>query len=290
MDLVSVSVISLFDIDVGNGGSIFELIIGQIAPFTQVFQILGISLVIWFFLVGIIKSMTSPDGAGETPGRLISSTIIAGILVYMLPTIIRLGEQFFNRFFKMFVNLTDFQEFGFSDFALSSQTFIQDNDAITGAGAATESMLLCAFILFMMFIIVIRYFKFIIEILERYVLMGIILMTAPAAASFLVLKSTRQSFQAWIRLVLSQMFLMCTNIMFLGVFIKSMSSFSVTLSALTAAGLPDGVSAAGAICVWTFMEATILEVAAKFDSYLNAVGFSTAETGGSTMLGMMATL
>ena len=72
-------------------------------------------------------------------------------------------------------------------------------------------------------ILLICYLKLVLEIYERYVMIGVLFYTAPLAFSSLAAEGN-DILQSWIQMLLSEFVVMCSNLFFTGVFIASWSS------------------------------------------------------------------
>lgn len=118
-----------------------------------------------------------------------------------------------------------------------------------------------------------NYFKLLLEVCERYVLVGVLCYTSPLAYSMGGSKATNQVFKAWTRMVGSQLLLLVLNVWFLRAFASSVGQFTANGGALT--------NGQGNIFLWLFCALAFLKIAQKFDSHLAALGLNVAQTGGS---------
>ena len=118
-----------------------------------------------------------------------------------------------------------------------------------------------------------NYFKLLLEVVERYIVMGVLCYTSPLAFAVGGSKSTNQVFKSWCHRVGSQLLLLVLNVWFLRAFNSSVGAFAANGGALT--------SGAGNIFLWMFCALAFLKTAQKFDSYLAAMGLSVAQTGSS---------
>ncbi len=121
-----------------------------------------------------------------------------------------------------------------------------------------------------------NYFKLLLEIVERYVVVGILCYTSPLAYSMGASRSTSQVFKSWCRMIGSQLLLLVMNVWFLRAFNSSVGQFMVN-----GGGLSNGK---GNLFLWLFCAIAFLKIAQKFDSHLSAIGLNVAQTG--TGLGM----
>lgn len=118
-----------------------------------------------------------------------------------------------------------------------------------------------------------NYFKMLLEVVERYIVVGVLCYTSPLAFAMGGSKTTNQVFKSWCRMVGSQLLLLVMNVWFLRAFNSSVGTFAANGGALT--------SGSGNIFLWMFCALAFLKTAQKFDSYLASMGLSVAQTSSS---------
>ncbi len=116
-----------------------------------------------------------------------------------------------------------------------------------------------------------NYFKLLLEVVERYVVVGILCYTSPLAYAMGGSKATGQVFRSWCRMIGSQLLLLVMNVWFLRGFNSTMGYFVANGGALS--------NGQGSIFLWLFCALAFLKTAQKFDSYLASIGLSVAQTG-----------
>ena len=121
-----------------------------------------------------------------------------------------------------------------------------------------------------------NYFKLLLEVVERYVVVGVLCYTSPLAYSMGASKDTNPVFKSWCRMVGSQLLLLVMNVWFLRAFNSSVGRYIATGGALS--------NGHGSVFLWLFCALAFLKVAQRFDSYLASIGLNVAQTG--TGLGM----
>lgn len=92
-----------------------------------------------------------------------------------------------------------------------------------------------------------NYFKLLLEVVERYVVVGVLCYTSPLAYSMGASKDTNPVFKSWCRMVGSQLLLLVMNVWFLRAFNSSVGRYIATGGALSNGhgsifGLPDEYS------------------------------------------------
>jgi hypothetical protein len=124
-----------------------------------------------------------------------------------------------------------------------------------------------------------NYFKLLLEVVERYIVVGVLCYTAPLAFCLGGSKATNKVFQSWCRMVGSQLLLLVLNVWFIRGFNSSVGQFVANGGALT--------NGQGNIFLWLFCSLAFLKTAQKFDSYLASLGLSVAQTGSSMGMELM---
>lgn len=116
-----------------------------------------------------------------------------------------------------------------------------------------------------------NYFKLLLEVVERYVVVGILCYTSPLAYSMGASKATSQVFKSWCRMVGAQLLLLVMNVWFLRAFNSSVGQYVATGGALS--------NGKGNVFLWLFCAIAFLKTAQRFDSYLSSIGLNVAQTG-----------
>ncbi|MBQ8408005.1 MAG: hypothetical protein IJY39_03995 [Clostridia bacterium] len=116
-----------------------------------------------------------------------------------------------------------------------------------------------------------NYFKLLLEVVERYIVVGILCYTSPLAYSMGGSKATGQVFKSWCRMVGSQLLLLVMNVWFLRAFNTSVAQYVVNGGALS--------NGRGNVFLWLFCAIAFLKTAQRFDSYLASIGLNVAQTG-----------
>lgn len=129
--------------------------------------------------------------------------------------------------------------------------------------------------------ILINYVKLVIEVIERYIVLGVLFYSAPLAFSTTATKNSSSIFWAYIRMVLSEMLLMMFSLTFLTTFVGAMHSVSSGIMG------NDKLTTVQYMVV-IFMLVAWLLVGQHIDAYLKGLGLNTAQTGnglGSALYG-----
>ena len=116
-----------------------------------------------------------------------------------------------------------------------------------------------------------NYFKLLLEVVERYIVVGVLCYTSPLAYCMGGSKATEPVFKSWCRMVGSQLLLLVLNVWFLRGFNSAVGQFIANAGATS--------TGQGNIFLWMFCTLAFLKTAQKFDSYLAAMGLNVAQTG-----------
>lgn len=275
-DLLGNGVLGLLCLDIGSGGSFFDIVFGSIADFFGYFQIMALSILAINFVWQNVKTMVTPDGAGETPLGIIARTFTAGFLILNGTVIVWFFEGLFNTFysFLLSVEVDGAVMEGSVAFTEMSQNFSSAVNSNPEESLGLGGLLL---VLLLSLLIIYQFVMFMIEVVERYVVLGFLYYTSPLAFAMFGSKSTGSVFASWVRMVGSQMFLMVTNVIFFRLFLEGFSNYESCLESAKAAY--GETSELALVVVWALLLAGILNVGTKVDNYLGTLGLSAAQTG-----------
>jgi hypothetical protein len=134
---------------------------------------------------------------------------------------------------------------------------------------ANGSVLLIAVV----FIIVLawNYLKLLLEAAERYILVGVLVYTAPVAFALGGSQTTSSIFKNWCRMLGGQIFLLLMNAWCLKLFTTMVGTFIAD---------PLGINTGG-LFVWMLCAIAFLKISHKIDSFMSALGINVGNTGGS---------
>ena len=281
VELTSLSVLSMFRLDVGTGNSFFEEVFTEFGAIISVMQILGFVLLFFIYLSNITKIMVSPSVTSETPLKLTISATITGVLISAGPTLVISIEKIFALFYDKCLELFGADNFKFINFFSVLSDMIIDSNMFE-ADTQLEALITVIFSLILTVIVFGGYFKFLLELAQRYIVTAMLIITSPAAISLACAKSTRNSFNKWLRMVGSQFIVVISQVIFMGAFINAAQSLEDMVD--NARYGQEGFT----IVLWFLLMYAILYVGRKFDSYLAALGLSTIETGRGLLTTMIS--
>lgn len=265
-----------------------------------------------FLLVFIIclfklwQAYISPFTDAEEPASVLFRTGMAALAVSLSFSIFVAMERIFNHVFKMFKStFNDQTQDTFTAFkkAKSNNKYVvnatkkeqakagtttkdegttfwtSDNlinkkskNNLTGDGSGNGISLIIiecvvGFALFYAFI------KLVMEVYERYLVLGLLFYTCPLAFALLTSKSTKNIVANWFQMLISQFILMCLNLFFVGTFISAFNKLATPVD--TKYIFSSDVQ---------FVQTMLLLlgwciVGQKADEYMRGLGLSVANTG-----------
>lgn len=282
------SILGLLTMNVGSGKSFFDLVFSSVGNFYQYFVIIAIAFLLINYVWQLSKMMFLSQGSNDTPLSLTAWTIIAGCLIYAGQRIIYIFEGFFNIIYGALLNakLSEATEaaIDFSGISDNMTTALASGDSAGGPTSTAGSIGALLLTLFLLLMLAYQFIMFLIEMAERYIVLGVLYYTCPFAFSMLGSKSTSNIFASWVRMIGSQLFLMLCNVIFFRLFMMGLNSYDGLLETYkqqieAKAGIMANYNLGTVVIVWVLMMHGILAVATRVDSYLNTLGLSAAQTG-----------
>ena len=117
-----------------------------------------------------------------------------------------------------------------------------------------------------------NYFKLVLEMAERYVVIGVMYYTMPLACVPVVSKDTDAITRSWIRMFFSELLILVLNLWFMVIFQSAISDNpmekTVTVHGYTCGGI-----------LWCFLALAFLKTAQSIDSHIATLGLTTAQLG-----------
>lgn len=291
MDMIGNASINLLVMDIGSGVSFFDLVFSSIGDFYKVFCVMASALLALNYMWQIVKIMVMGLNASDTPLGLTARTFTAGCSIYLSKQIIYIVEGIFNIFYQYFLGAN--YTLSFSGFVtlLQNAGMYVNNAAFDPVGEVIDNQLTIPVLFFVLVIIIFityQFLMYLLEVVERYVVLGVLVYTSPLAFSMAGSKSTSNIFASFVRMVGSQMILMVFNVFFLKLFLMSFSNYGTAITGLMSNPKYAGYSPLSLTIVWCLIMYGILYVGTRVDSYLGSLGLSVAQTGRGLGASMMA--
>ncbi|MFR5648986.1 MAG: hypothetical protein ACLUDM_03870 [[Eubacterium] siraeum] len=238
-------------------------------PFlSKAFDIMQYTAWAMLFLITVwqlFKAFGGPISESEHPLQLIArSSIFALLIGYAKPI------------FEIVLDIARAPYTALMDIQMSAEDFtFAGVEQVLMSGITTLVSVITVVGLILMLILQIslgwNYFKLLLEVVERYIVVGVLCYTSPLAYCMGGSKATEPVFKSWCRMVGSQLLLLVLNVCFLRGFNSAVGQFIANAGATS--------TGQGNIFLWMFCALAFLKTAQKFDSYLAAMGLNVAQTG-----------
>ena len=290
MQIMGAAIVKVLAIDIGSGNSLFELFVGEIDWIYPYMQAISWAFIFMFMVTALVKCMASSK-TNETPLQIIGCSAMACVFSVGAPTFIIAFERVFKTFYTAIVSTQFSEELAFKGFATAATDYIRAGGLDNFFEKQMSALIGCFLLMLVIFAVAFMFIRFVTELVQRYIVLGALLMTSPLACCLFATKATRQSFFAWIKMVASTLLLLTINVFFLGAFFKALAGFSTNLETMKAMA-PNAGSGTGELVlvfVYSILLVGILEVGQRIDSYMGTLGVSTAETGAMCVSTMMNT-
>jgi hypothetical protein len=253
------------------------LVMEQYFPFvTTAFEIMQYLAWCILFLITVwqlFKTFGGPITEAENPLHLIVRSALFAFLIGYAKPIFMITLDIARAPYTALMNASmDPGEFTFAGI----ENVLVSGLITTLAIASVVGQLLIAILLL---ILGWNYFKTLLLVVERYIIVGVLCYTSPLAFARGGSKATEKVFQSWCRMVGAQLLLLVMNVWFLRAFNSSVGHFIANGGALT--------SGQGNIFLWIFCALAFLKIAQKFDSILSSLGLNLAQTCGHMGMEML---
>lgn len=211
LDLITTSVLGALGCDM----AVFLRYFPAAETMYSVFVALSIGLILLNWVWQLFKNYGA--GAGievEDPVKLTFRSLIFIFLAYFSDDIVQLLLDIGGTPYR-WIMTSELPSLNFADFNSVMLTII----GVCANGAVTLITLILTLILAW------NYLKLLLEAAERYVLLGVLVYTAPVAFSMGAAQSTSNIFKAWCRMFGGQMFLLVMNAWCLRLFTTMVGTF-----------------------------------------------------------------
>lgn len=263
----------------------FDSVFSQAHLFMQVFILMAYVIVLTIFIYKLYTAMFQPDSRDaeniwKMAGKLLVSIFLItwsySIFVYVEKIAQVLYEQVFDVYLTAAGSAKESFLSNFLSIQLGAGTTMIRLDGIKDILAYSTGISgIVTMILFIGFFIAIiwQYCRLLLEIIERYVLLGVMFYTCPLAFSATVSDSTKHIFRSWCQMLFTQFLLMMMNLFFIGTFVAALDNvYCMEGKEYVFASLGDFV-------IKNFMLIAWLTIGQRLDQYLNAMGFSVMQAG-----------
>jgi len=263
--------------------NLFDKLLPQASAFTTLFMVLAAVIIAFLFSMKLMLAFGGPFVKSEKAGTIYIRTALAVAGTAYSYSIFLFFETLFNGVYQKFMNKYTTMTSGAGSFALDldnagavgtkedafnmmSEKLIKGYE--TGAGLGLSLLVIALFT-----VLLVSFFRLVLEIYERYVMLGVLFYTSPLAFSTIVSRDMNV-FSSWVQMVISEFVVMCSNLFFTGVFISSWTHL------LVEGKRNDFLFKTPQEFITTmFIMISWLLIGQQFDQHLKSLGLSTAQTG-----------
>lgn len=181
----------------------------------SVFVALGIGLILLNWVWQLFRNYGLGIGLeAEDPVKLSIRSVFFMFLVYFSDQIVGLALKIGGTPYSWVLG-TDLPAIRFADF---NSTLLVILGVVTSGGVAIIALIL-------LIVLAWNYLKLLLEAAERYVLLGVLVYTAPVAIAMGSSQSTAKIFSSWCRMLGGQIFLLIMNAWCLRLFVSMVGTF-----------------------------------------------------------------
>ena len=211
LDLVNTSVLGALGCDM----TVFLRYFPAAQTMYEVFEALGIGLILLLWVWNLFKCFGIGEGGeAEDPVKLSVRSVLFIFLAYYSGQIVDLALDIGGTPYDWIMG-SALPELNFGDFNSVLLTVI----GVCANGAVA------LIVLILLLILAWNYLKLLFEAAERYVLLGVLVFTAPVAFAMGASQSTSNIFKSWCRMFAGQMFLLLMNAWCLRLFVSMVGTF-----------------------------------------------------------------
>ncbi len=249
-------------------------------------QIIAGTLLMGILIFQLVRVMMGEiSGSRDTVFKLITRSMIFMFFIFYAPQIMNEVLTFAKTSYDLMSNATTGAEpIDFTSVSSGMTTLgtgIQSGSTLSYTGLTMDAGPIVNVIL--MVFVGWNYIKLLIEIVERYILLGVMYFSSPLAFATGGSEATNSIFASWCKMLGSQLLLMIINIWILRVVNSGLGRF---IGVAWASYLPLYSGSKTLLLVGI---ASLLRIGQRMDSYFAALGINTAQTGQGLAADLAAT-
>ena len=211
LDLINTSVLGALGCDI----SVFLRYFPAAETMYEIFVALAIGLILLIWIWNLVKNFGLGIGTeAEDPVKLSIRAVVFILLAYYADEIVELVLGIGGTPYSWIMNS-----------ALPSLDFGSFNSVLLTIVGVCASGAVTIIVLILVLILAWNYLKLLFEAAERYVLLGILVYTAPVAFAMGASQSTANIFKSWCRMFGGQIFLLLMNAWCLRLFVSIVGTF-----------------------------------------------------------------
>ena len=241
----------------GEAVGIFDKYFPLAHGLQTLFMATAIGIIFSVFIFQLVKNFFGPLSDAEDPLHLIGRLAISGLFTWFSYDILAYIQIPIDKIYNMFVQIDTVTKFQFPAFNMNYIT----------EGVNADLIVVLLIQLFFTIAIGWNYIMLLLEIVERYIILGVLFYTSPWAFSTLASANTKSIFQSWMKMLGSQYLLMFLNVFFLKIFVNGLQN------------APLAYQDTWEFFIWNLCMLGILKVGQRVDHHMASLGLSTAQAG-----------
>lgn len=268
MDAISDEFLTLFNTDMSAFVGYFPFATATYDIIQATAWVLLIMIVVFQLLRNTLGPLTDAEKPTTLIGRAVISAFCIGYAMPICDILLKLCRDPYNALLNYQAEANDF-------------TWASLSGTLTNLFGNLFSMSGLGVIVMLLLVIAIawNYVKLLLEVVERYVVLGVLTYTSPLGFTLAGSHSLANSFKAWCRMYGAQLIMMLMNVWFLRGFNFAMGGYIASYGTITPSGYEEAKDLSSPILFWMFAILAFLRTAQAVDRHLSAVGLSVAQTG-----------
>jgi hypothetical protein len=213
IDMFGMSILSVLGADLTLFVNMFPIV----ETTYEIFVVTALTLLGLNMVWGIFKNFFLPIGIeSESPVQLVAKTAVFGLLAFFALDIAQIAVSLANTPYQAILGVEE-----------PAPEFVRTHAIMTLVLVGGGKGILVGLILSLVFVIIVgwNYFKLIIECVERYLVVGVLVFTSPLAFSMGASAATNPIFKSWCRMLGGQLILLIMNVWTLRMFITMLRVF-----------------------------------------------------------------
>ena len=211
LDLINTSVLGALGCDM----TVFLRYFPAASTMYEIFVALGIGLILLIWVWNLFKNFGLNTGSeAEDPVKLSVRSILFIVLAWYADDIVEMVLEIGGTPYNWILSS-----------ALPSLDFASFNSVLLTIIGVCANGAVAFIVLILVLILAWNYLKLLFEAAERYVLLGVLVYTAPVAFAMGAAQSTSNIFKSWCRMFGGQVFLLLMNAWCLRLFISMVGAF-----------------------------------------------------------------
>ena len=266
----------------------FEQVFPQTDQVMKWSEYCGLLIIIVVFFFQLIKIMSGPITKAERPLSLICRTIGFAIAVKFSKPLCGLIFTIATAPYKAMKTATTYSIL--HQLVDGLKAIADESGGQITSGASGISDFVCSMIspivtLFLIISLFGAFFKLLLEVIERYLILGVLSIFAPLAIATGCSESTNNIFRSWIRAMASQCLLMIFSVFFLTMLQNGMTkifidSFGGLVSDFSSPFNGSGtLNTANSLCLRVMMMVSWCRLGTAMDRHLQTLGLTTLQAG-----------